>query len=113
MMRQMSRTPLLRLLPAMILAGALCAERSAVAGVILHDFLDQTLVASTAPMPLGPVASSGRTSWNCQPERAAGSAQWQDAGLPTKIGALIFHSVASTSYFAAVAFADNRALGLP
>ena len=32
MMRQMSKTPLLGLLPAMILAGALCAERSAVAG---------------------------------------------------------------------------------
>jgi hypothetical protein len=57
----MSKTPLLGLLPAMILAGALCAERSAVAGVILHDSLDQVLVASTAPMPLGPIASAGRT----------------------------------------------------
>ena len=44
---------------------------------------------------------------------AAAWTRFQDAGLPTKIGALIFHSVASTSYFAAVAFADNRALGLP
>ena len=34
-------------------------------------------------------------------------------GAADQIGALIFHSVASTSYFAAVAFADNRALGLP
>jgi hypothetical protein len=82
----MLKTPLLRLLPATILAGALFAERTAVAGVILHDSLDQVvLVASTAPMPLGPIASSGRTAWDCQPERAAGSARWQDAGLPTNI----------------------------
>jgi hypothetical protein len=81
-MRQMSKMPLLRLLPAMILAGALCAERSAVAGVILHDALDQALEASAAPMPLGPIASTGRTSWDCRPERAAGSTRWQDAGLP-------------------------------
>jgi hypothetical protein len=82
MMRQMSKTPLLGLLPVIILAGALCAERSAVASVISHDLLDQVLVASLAPMPLGPIASSGRTSWDCQPERAAGSPRWQDAGLP-------------------------------
>jgi hypothetical protein len=82
MMRQMLKTPLLRLLPAMVLAGALCAERSAVAGIILHYSLDQVLVASAAPMPLGPIASSGRASWDCQPERAARSTRWQDATLP-------------------------------
>lgn len=82
MIRQMSKTPLPRLLPAMILAGALCAEGSAVAGVILHESLNQALVASTAPMPLGPIASTGRTSWDCEPERTARSPRWQDAGLP-------------------------------
>jgi hypothetical protein len=84
----MSKSPLVLLLSAMILAGALCAERSAVAGVILPDLLGQTLVAWAAQMPLGPIASSGRASWNCQPERAARSTRWQDAELPPNIGKL-------------------------
>jgi hypothetical protein len=81
----MSKSPLLLLLPAMILAGALCAERSAAAGAILPDLLGQTLVASAAPIPLGPIASSGRAGWSCQPEHAAGSTRWQDAELPSHI----------------------------
>ena len=82
----MSKTLLLRVLYATILAGALCGGRFAVADVISYGSLDQILMASSPPMSLGPIASAGRTSWDCQPERAAGSPRWEDAGLSSSAG---------------------------
>jgi len=80
----MSKTLLLHLLLSLLLAGTLFRERAALADVIL-DPLDQAVWPSIALAPLGPITSAGRISWYCQPEYAARSPRWQDAGLPHSV----------------------------
>jgi hypothetical protein len=81
MMEIMSRRSLLRLLLVPLLIGTFFGDRVALADVVL-DPLDQAALPSIALAPLGPITSAGRTSWNCQPERAAQSPRWQNAELP-------------------------------
>jgi hypothetical protein len=83
MMEIVSKTSLLRLLLVLLLIGTFFGDRVALANVVL-DPLDQAVLPSIALVPLGPITSAGRTSWNCQPERAAQSPRWQDAELPPR-----------------------------
>ncbi len=83
MMRIVSRTHLLRLLAVVLLAGALCSGRFAVAGAAsLDELLAGAMTPSAAPGLLGPITSAGRVGWECKPERAAAAAPRQQAELP-------------------------------
>jgi hypothetical protein len=87
-MEGVSRTRLLRLLAAILLAGAsLWSGRVAVAGAAsLEDLLAGGLTPSAAPSLLGPITSAGRIGWECKPERAAAAAPWHAAELPPTPG---------------------------
>lgn len=88
-MRGVSRTRILRLLAAALLAGAFfCSGRLGIAGVAsLEDLLAEGLTPSAAPALLGPITSAGRIGWECKPERAAAAAPWRQAELPPASGA--------------------------
>ena len=73
----------MRLLLALLLVGTFFGDRVALADVVL-DPLAQGVLPSIELAPLGPISSTGRTSWDCQPEHAAQSPRWQDAELPPK-----------------------------
>jgi hypothetical protein len=83
-----SRTQLLALFAAALLAGTLFCGHFAVAGAAsLDDLLTGALTPSAAPALLGPITSAGRIGWKCKPERAAAAAPWRDAELPRDPGA--------------------------
>ena len=44
------------------------------------------LVPSAAPALLGPILESGRTGWECAPERAASAGNARSAELPDDVG---------------------------
>jgi len=78
-----SRSQILRLLAAALLAATLLSGRLALAGAAsLEDMLAGALTPSAAPALLGPITSSGRVGWECKPERAAAAASWHEAELP-------------------------------
>lgn len=82
-----SRTLLRSIILAATLTFLLASGGYALAGVAsLEQMLAGTLVPSAAPALLGPITSAGRTGWECKPERAAASAGWHDAELPTAHG---------------------------
>jgi hypothetical protein len=86
-MEVVSRSQLLRLLAAAILAGALFGGRFAIANASgLEDLLAGALAPSGAPALLGPITSAGRIGWECKPERAAAAAAAHDAELPPDAG---------------------------
>jgi len=70
---------LLRWLAAGALAAAACA--SAALGAELLDGAD-AVTTSSPPALLGPITESGRTGWDCAPERAATARTATAAGLP-------------------------------
>lgn len=83
MMEVVSRTLLLRVLAAALLAGCIFCGRFALAGAAsLDQMLSGALVPSAAPMLLGPITSAGRSGWECKPERSAASSQTSVAELP-------------------------------
>lgn len=67
-----------------LIAAALAMVASAGAAfgaeLVLSD--PTTLAPSEAPSLLGPITESGRTGWNCAPERAARSRDAVAGGLP-------------------------------
>ncbi len=85
MMKGVSRTHLLRLLAAALLACAFFGgTRLGLAGLIsLDDLLTGGLTPSAAPALLAPITSAGRIGWECKPERAAAAAPWRQAELPS------------------------------
>lgn len=85
MMEGVSRTGLLRLLAALLVAGGIAySSRAALAGAAsLDDLLAGALAPSSAPALLGPITSAGRIGWECKPERAAAAAPWHQADLPS------------------------------
>ena len=87
-MEGVSRTHLLRVLAALLLAGAFVfSGRIAAAGAAsLEDLLAGALAPSAAPALLGPITSSGRVGWACKPEKAASAAGWHEAELPHDLG---------------------------
>jgi hypothetical protein len=88
MMEVVSRTKLLRVSAAVLLAGAFFwSGRFAAAGTAsLEDLLAGALTPSSAPALLGPITSAGRVGWECKPERAAAAAGWHEAELPHDTG---------------------------
>ncbi|HXO17934.1 MAG TPA: hypothetical protein VN909_07170 [Candidatus Dormibacteraeota bacterium] len=84
----MSRTLLLRVVAAVLLAGALfCSGRFAAASAAsLEDLLAGALAPSAAAALLGPITAAGRVGWECKPERAAAAAGWHEAELPHDAG---------------------------
>ncbi len=85
MMKGVSRTRILRILAAALLAcGFFGSARLGMAGIIsLEDLLAGGLTPSAAPALLAPITSAGRTGWECKPERAAAAAPWRQAELPS------------------------------
>ncbi|MBV8531896.1 MAG: hypothetical protein JO104_11295 [Candidatus Eremiobacteraeota bacterium] len=80
----MSRSLLLRIVAAILLAGAIFSGRFAAAGAAsLEEMLAGALTPSAAPALLGPITSAGRIGWECKPERAAAAARWKEAELPS------------------------------
>jgi len=79
-----SRTQLLRVLAAVLLAGAaFFCGRVAVAGASsLDDLLAGALTPSAAPSLLASITSAGRVGWECKPEKAAAAASSSKAALP-------------------------------
>jgi hypothetical protein len=69
-----------RWLVALALAVAACAGAAMGAELVLGD--PSTLVPSASPALLGPITETGRTGWNCPPERAATARTASAAGLP-------------------------------
>jgi hypothetical protein len=67
-----------------LLAGALAliASAGAAVGAELVASDPASLLPSDAPALLGPITESGRTGWDCVPERAARSRDAAPAGLP-------------------------------
>jgi hypothetical protein len=65
---------------AVVLALGACAGAAAGAELLLDD--PGSLAASAPPALLGPITESGRTGWNCAPERAATARTAAMAGLP-------------------------------
>ncbi len=45
----------------------------------------KTLVPSSAPALLGPITETGRTGWDCLPERTARATSARAAELPTSV----------------------------
>ncbi len=66
---------------AVVLALGACAGAAAGAELLL-DEPTSSLAASALPSLLGPITESGRTGWNCAPERAATARTPAAAGLP-------------------------------
>ncbi|HEY0615675.1 MAG TPA: hypothetical protein VGC96_13570 [Candidatus Elarobacter sp.] len=66
---------------AVVLALGACIGAAAGAELLLDDPA-ASLVASPPPGVLGPITESGRTGWNCAPERAAMARTAAAAGLP-------------------------------
>ena len=66
------------------MAGALALGACAGAAVGAELLVDDpgSLVVSAAPALLGPITESGRTGWDCAPERAATARTASGAGLP-------------------------------
>jgi hypothetical protein len=69
-----------------LLAGALAVAASAGAalGAELVTGDPASLLPSEPPALLGPITETGRTGWNCPPERAARSHDAAAAGLPER-----------------------------
>jgi hypothetical protein len=88
MMEGVSRTHLLRLLAALLLAsGVAWSGRVAAAGAAtLEDLLSGGMAPSAAPALLGPITAAGRVGWECKPERAAGAPTYRQAELPADPG---------------------------
>ena len=88
MMKGVSRTHLLRLLAALLVAcGFAWSGRMAAAGATtLEDLLSGAMVTSAAPALLGPITAAGRVGWECKPERAAGTPTYRQAELPADPG---------------------------
>jgi hypothetical protein len=63
-----------------VLALGACAGAAVGAELLLDD--PATLVTSAPPALLGPITETGRTGWNCAPERAATAKTAAAAGLP-------------------------------
>ncbi len=63
-----------------VLALGACAGAAVGAELLLND--PATLVTSAPPALLGPITETGRTGWNCAPERAATAKTAAAAGLP-------------------------------
>ena len=63
-----------------VLALCACAGAAVGAELLLND--PGTLVTSAPPALLGPITETGRTGWNCAPERAATAKTAAAAGLP-------------------------------
>jgi ABC-type transport system substrate-binding protein len=66
---------------AVLLALGACAG-AAVGAELLLDDSTGSLVSSAIPPLLGPITETGRTGWNCVPERAATARTAAAAGLP-------------------------------
>lgn len=49
----------------------------------LDDLARLGIVPSGVPALLGPITESGRTGWDCHPEKAATASHWHDAELPS------------------------------
>jgi hypothetical protein len=88
MMKVVSRTHLIRLLAALLLAaGFAWSGRLAIAGAAtLEDLLAAAMAPSAAPALLGPITSAGRVGWECKPERAASALTYRQAELPAQPG---------------------------
>ena len=71
---------LLRWTIAAALALGACAGAAVGAETLLSD--PASLPASAPPALLGPITESGRTGWDCAPERAATARSATAAGLP-------------------------------
>ncbi|HYZ17724.1 MAG TPA: hypothetical protein VE591_15040 [Candidatus Acidoferrum sp.] len=69
-----------RWLVAVALALAASAGAAVGAELVLGD--PASLVPSELPRLLGPITETGRTGWNCAPERAARSKDATAGGLP-------------------------------
>ena len=65
----------------MVLALGACIGAAAGAELLTDDPA-ASLVTSALPSLLGPITESGRTGWNCAPERAATARTAAAAGLP-------------------------------
>lgn len=67
-----------------LVAGALALAASAGAAFGAELALGDpgSLVPSDAPRLLGPITETGRTGWDCAPERAARSKDASAGGLP-------------------------------
>jgi hypothetical protein len=63
-----------------VLALGACAAAAVGAELLQSD--PATLAASAPPALLGPITETGRTGWNCAPERAATAKTAAAAGLP-------------------------------
>ena len=63
-----------------VLALGACAGAAVGAELLLND--PATLVTSAPPALLGPITETGRTGWNCAPERAATAKTAAAAELP-------------------------------
>ncbi|MEA2690038.1 MAG: hypothetical protein QOD51_2645 [Candidatus Eremiobacteraeota bacterium] len=66
---------------AVVLAIGACAGAAAGADLLLDDAAG-SLATSALPSLLGPITESGRTGWDCAPERAATAKTAAAAGLP-------------------------------
>ncbi|HEX3551203.1 MAG TPA: hypothetical protein VHT53_12540 [Candidatus Elarobacter sp.] len=75
-MKQLRRSAL-----AVALAICACAGAAAGAELLLGDPAS-ALLPSAPPAMLGPITESGRTGWDCAPERAATARTAAAAGLP-------------------------------
>lgn len=82
----MSRTPLLRLLAAVFLAGTFFGLRTTLGAVSSMDVAGEAIASAAAPALLGPIASAGRKDWDCDAERVAVTSRWEDAALPNVEG---------------------------
>jgi len=67
---------------ALFAALALGASACAAVGAELLVTDPGALPASAAPALLGPITASGRSGWDCAPERAATARTAASAGLP-------------------------------
>ena len=63
-----------------VLALGACAGAAVGAEMLLGD--PASLATSAPPALLGPITESGRTGWDCAPERAATARTAAAAGLP-------------------------------
>ncbi len=66
---------------AALVALAACAGAAAAADLLLDDPA-AAVAPSAAPALLGPITETGRTGWDCAPERAATARTAAAAGLP-------------------------------
>jgi hypothetical protein len=71
---------ILRWTMAGVLAVGACAGAAVGAELLLDD--PAGMATSAAPALLGPITETGRTGWNCAPERAATARTAAAAGLP-------------------------------